>query len=167
MLDGRRVDAAVTTCGSAPTRRRMQLEQSPEPFAMDDAFAECDQYSLALIQAKELLADLEENGVAALNPRPLPYPPEKAEETLRATIEQTRREIADYRCLLMDCANRYLEKRDGEAAIGVGFDSDRWRNHESPHRPACRVHVALRSSDHGSIPGYTDRGDLRRTRRLR
>ena len=71
---------------------------------MDDAFAECDQYSIALIQAKELLADLEENGVAAMNPRPLPFPPENP-------IEQTRREIDDYRRKLMDCANRYLEEK--------------------------------------------------------
>ena len=78
---------------------------------MDDAFAECDEYSIALIQAKELLADLEENGVAALNPRPLPFPPENPEETLRAKIEQTRREIDDYRRKLMDCANRYLEEK--------------------------------------------------------
>ena len=78
---------------------------------MDDAFAECDQYSIALIQAKELLADLEENGVAALNHRPLPNPPENPEETLRAKIEQTRREIDDYRRKLMDCANRYLEEK--------------------------------------------------------
>jgi hypothetical protein len=78
---------------------------------VDDAFAECDQYSLALIQAKELLADLEENGVAALNPQPLPYPPENPEETLRAKIAQTRQEIADYRRLLADCANRYLEAK--------------------------------------------------------
>ena len=78
---------------------------------MDDAFAECDEDPLALIQAKELLADLEENGVAALNPRPLPYPPENPEGTLRAKIEQTRREIDDYRRLLTDCAKRYLEEK--------------------------------------------------------
>jgi hypothetical protein len=86
-------------------------KQSQEPLPVDDAFAECDEYSIALIQAKELLAGLEENGVAAFNPRPLPYPPENSEETLRAKIEQTRREIADYRRRLMDCANRYLEAK--------------------------------------------------------
>jgi hypothetical protein len=78
---------------------------------MDDAFAECDQYSIGLVQAKELLAALEKNGVEALNPRPSPYPPENPEETLRAKIVQTRREIADYRCLLTDCAKRYLEEK--------------------------------------------------------
>jgi hypothetical protein len=78
---------------------------------MDHAFAECDQYSFALIQAKELLADLEENGVAVLNPRPLPYPTDNPEETLRAKIEQTRREIDGYRRKLTDCAKRYLEEK--------------------------------------------------------
>ena len=65
----------------------------------------------ALIQAKENLADLEENGVEALNPRPLPYPPDNPEETLRATIEQKRREIVDYRRKLTECAQRYLAEK--------------------------------------------------------
>jgi hypothetical protein len=78
---------------------------------VDLGYEECDQYSRELIQAMDLLADLEENGVEALNPRPLPYPPNNPEETLRAKIEQTRREIADYRRLLTDCANRYLEEK--------------------------------------------------------
>jgi acetyl-CoA carboxylase carboxyltransferase component len=67
--------------------------------------------SSALIQAKEFLAYLEENGVEALNPRPLPCPPENPEETLRATVEQTRREIVNYRRKLTDCANRYLAEK--------------------------------------------------------
>jgi hypothetical protein len=78
---------------------------------MGEAFVECDQYVLELIQAKEFLADLEDAGVEALNPRPLPYPPENPEETLRAVIEQTRREIDDYRRKLTECAQRYLAEK--------------------------------------------------------
>jgi len=61
---------------------------------------------------QEYLLDLETSGVEALNPRPLPNPPDNPEETLRAMIEQTQWKIADYRRKLTDCAQRYLaEKR--------------------------------------------------------
>ena len=63
------------------------------------------------MRAKEYLLDLETSGVEALNPRPLPYPPENPEETLHAVIEQTRREIADYRRKLTECAQQYLTQK--------------------------------------------------------
>ena len=78
---------------------------------MDLGFEECDQYTIELVRAKEYLLDLETLGVEALNPRPLPYPPENPEETLRAVIEQTQREIADYRRKLTECAKRYLDAK--------------------------------------------------------
>ena len=78
---------------------------------MELGFEECDDYSRDLIQAKDRLADLEQNGIEGLNPRPLPYPPENPAETLRATIEQTRKEIADLHRKLMDCARRYLDAK--------------------------------------------------------
>ncbi len=78
---------------------------------MDLGFEECDQYSIELMQAKEYLLELETSGIEALNPRPLPYPPGNPEEALRAKIEQTRQEIADYRRKLMDCAKRYLDEK--------------------------------------------------------
>jgi hypothetical protein len=74
-------------------------------------FEDCDQYSIELVRAKEYLLELESSGVEALNPPPLPYPPENPEETLRAVIEQTRREIADYRQKLKECAERYLAEK--------------------------------------------------------
>ena len=78
---------------------------------MDLGFEECDQYVADLMQAKEYLADLEASGVEALNPRPLPYPPENPEENLRATIEKTRQKIVDYRRKLTECAQRYLAEK--------------------------------------------------------
>ena len=71
-------------------------------------FEDCDQYVIELVGAKEYLLELEMAGVEALNPRPLLYPPDNPEETLRAMIEQTRREITDYRHKLTECAERYL-----------------------------------------------------------
>jgi hypothetical protein len=78
---------------------------------VEQGFEDCDQYASDLMRAKEYLLELETSGVEALNPRPLPYPPENPEETLRAVIEQTRREITDYRHKLTDCAQRYLAQK--------------------------------------------------------
>ena len=62
---------------------------------MELGFEDCDQYASDLMRAKEYLLELETSG----------------EETLRAVIEQTRREIADYRHKLTDCAQRYLAEK--------------------------------------------------------
>src|SRR4051794_23604729 len=78
---------------------------------MDLGFEDCDQYASDLMRAKESLLDLESSGVAALNPRRLPSPPDNPEEVLRAVIEQTQREIADYRRQLTECAKRYLAEK--------------------------------------------------------
>ena len=74
-------------------------------------FEDCDQYVVELVRAKEYLLELETSGVEALNPRPLPSPPDNPEETLRAVIERTRDEIADYRRKLTECAKRYLAEK--------------------------------------------------------
>ena len=78
---------------------------------MDLGFEDCDQYASDLLRAKEYLLELETSGIEALNPPPLPYPPENPEETLQAVIEQTRREIGDYRRKLTECAQRYLAEK--------------------------------------------------------
>jgi len=78
---------------------------------MELGFEDCDQFVVDLITAKEYLADLEASGIEALNRRPLPYPPDNPEETLRAMIEQTRREIVDYRRKLTERAQRYLVEK--------------------------------------------------------
>lgn len=93
-------------------------------------FEDCDQYSIELLRAKEYLLDLETSGVEALNPRPLPYPPDNPEQTLRAKIEQTRRELTKPR--------HQVVERGGEDQWPHPALTDGHQRDKEPHpRAAC------------------------------